>query len=96
MRILRNYILRECIGPFFLSLGILTCVFLLGNLIRLANMVINKGVSLYAVGKIFLFYIPLLLGTVTWERKPWKLFALNAVYNLLNLQLIAAILTYVK
>ena len=62
MRILRNYILRECIGPFFLSLGILTCVFLLGNLIRLANMVINKGVSLYAVGKIFLFYIPLLLG----------------------------------
>ena len=62
MKILRNYILRECMIPFFLSLGILTCVFLLGNLIRLTNMVINKGVSLYAVGKMFLFYIPLLLG----------------------------------
>ncbi len=42
------------------------------------------------------FYVPLLLGTVTWERKPWKLFGLNAVYYLLNLQLISAVLTYVR
>ena len=62
MRILRNYILRECIFPFILSLGVLTSVFLLGNLIQLANMVINKGVSLASVSKVFLFYIPLLLG----------------------------------
>ncbi|HOW35114.1 MAG TPA: LptF/LptG family permease [Candidatus Omnitrophota bacterium] len=62
MKILRNYILRECVTPFLLSLGVLTCVFLLGNLIRLANMVINKGVSLNLIGKIFVLYIPLLLG----------------------------------
>src|SRR3989338_9893639 len=62
MKILRNYILRECLWPFFISIGVLTCVFLLGNLIRLANMVINKGVSLASVGKMFLLYIPLLLG----------------------------------
>lgn len=62
MKILRSYILRECILPFFLSLGILTLVFLLGNLIQLANLVINKGVSLVAIGKVFLFYIPVLLG----------------------------------
>ena len=62
MKIIRTYILRECILPFFLSLGILTCVFLLGNLIQLANLVINKGVSLASVGKVFLFYIPVLLG----------------------------------
>ncbi len=62
MRILRNYILRECIFPFILSLGVLTSIFLLGNLIQLANMVINKGVSLMSVSKVFLFYIPLLLG----------------------------------
>ena len=37
-------------------------MFLLGNLIRLANLVINKGVSLSSVGKIFVLYIPLLLG----------------------------------
>src|SRR3989338_7454830 len=62
MKILRNYILRECLWPFFISIGVLTCVFLLGNLIRLANMVINKGVSIAAVGKMFLLYVPLLLG----------------------------------
>jgi len=40
------------------------------------------------------FYLPLLFGSVTWEGKPWKLFILNAVYYFLNLQLIAAVLTY--
>ena len=62
MRILRNYILGECIVPFFLALGVLTCVFLLGNLIQLAHLVINKGVSLATIGKVFLLYVPVLLG----------------------------------
>lgn len=62
MRTIRNYILRESLLPFFLSLSVLTCVFLLGNLIRLTDLVINKGVSLHAVGKMFLLYIPMLLG----------------------------------
>lgn len=62
MRILRNYLLAECILPFLLSLGVLTCIFLLGNLVQLANLVINKGVSLGLIGKIFLLYIPVLLG----------------------------------
>ncbi|MFA5087698.1 MAG: LptF/LptG family permease [Candidatus Omnitrophota bacterium] len=62
MRILRGYVLRECVFPFLLALAVLTCVFLLGNLIQLANLVINKGVSLTLVGKVFLLYIPLLLG----------------------------------
>lgn len=62
MRILRNYILRECVLPFFLALGVLTSIFLLGNLIQLANLVINKGVSLVVIGKVFLLSVPLLLG----------------------------------
>ena len=62
MRVLRNYILHECVVPFFLALGVLTCVFLLGNLIQLANLVINKGVSLGVIGKVFLLYVPVLLG----------------------------------
>jgi len=40
------------------------------------------------------FYLPLLVGSVTWEGRSWKLFALNAAYYLLNLQLITAILTF--
>ena len=62
MKIIRSYILKELIFPFFLSLIVLTCVFLLGNLIQLTNLVINKGVGLSIVGYIFLLYIPLLLG----------------------------------
>lgn len=62
MKIIRSYILKELILPFILSLGVLTCVFLLGNLIQLTNLVINKGVALSTIGYIFLLYIPLLLG----------------------------------
>jgi len=62
MRILRNYILLECLLPFFIAISVLTSVFLLGYLPQLANRVINKGMSLAAVGKMFLYYIPILLG----------------------------------
>lgn len=62
MRILRNYILNECLLPFFIAISVLTSVFLLGYLPQLANKVINKGMSLVAVSKIFLYYIPILLG----------------------------------
>ena len=62
MKILRSYVLTECIVPFILSLIVLTCVFLLGNLINLANLVINKGVSLTTIGKAFVLYIPVLVG----------------------------------
>jgi LPS export ABC transporter permease LptF len=62
MRILRTYVVKECVIPFILALGILTCVFLLGNLIQLTNLVINKGVALSSIGRVFLLYIPVLLG----------------------------------
>lgn len=62
MRILRNYILSECILPFFLALGVLTCVFLLGNLVQMANLIINKGVGLTVIGKVFLLSVPVLLA----------------------------------
>lgn len=62
MKIIRTYVLRECIIPFILSLSILTCIFLLGNLIQLTNLVVNKGVPLSTVGNVFLLYIPVLLG----------------------------------
>ena len=61
MRILRNYILKEFLGPFFASLAVLTLVMLLGNLIRLAHLIINKGVDLLSVSKLFIFLIPSLL-----------------------------------
>jgi lipopolysaccharide export system permease protein len=61
MRLLRNYLLNEFILPLLLGLLVLTFVLLLGNLIKIADMVINKGVDILSVTKLFLFMIPYLL-----------------------------------
>jgi len=45
-----------------MSLIVLTAVFLLGNLIQLTNLVVNKGVSLTTVGKAFMLMVPVFLG----------------------------------
>ena len=39
------------------------------------------------------FALPLLLSSVLWEGKSWKLYALNAGYNLVQFALIGAIVT---
>ncbi len=62
MRTLRNYILKETIAPFLLSLVVLTGVMLLGNLIRLTDLVINRGVNIFLVMKLFIYLIPFLLS----------------------------------
>lgn len=61
MKILRTYLLKEFLGLLFLSLGVLTFVMILGNLIKIADLVINKGVDIISVGKLFIFMVPYLL-----------------------------------
>jgi len=61
MKILRNYFLREFLATIFLALGVLTFVMMLGNLIKIADLIINKGVDIISVSKIFLFMMPYLL-----------------------------------
>ncbi|MDD5561945.1 MAG: LptF/LptG family permease [Candidatus Omnitrophica bacterium] len=59
MKILRNYILREFFAPLLLSLGVLTFIMvLIGNLKRIADLVINKGVDLFSVLQIFIYLTP--------------------------------------
>ncbi len=59
MKILRNYFLQEFIGPLFLALGVLSFVMVLvGNLRKIADLVINKGVDFFSVIKIFVFMMP--------------------------------------
>jgi len=62
MRILRDYILKEFFHSFFLSLIVFTFVLLVGNIIRLADLVINKGVDIISVLKLFLYLVPWLLS----------------------------------
>ena len=59
MKILRNYLLKEFIGPFFLTLGVLSFVMIIaGNLKKIADLVINKGVDILSVIKLFLLMTP--------------------------------------
>ncbi|OGX19340.1 MAG: hypothetical protein A3K83_04835 [Omnitrophica WOR_2 bacterium RBG_13_44_8b] len=62
MKILRNYLLKEFTGPLFLTLGVLTFVMVLvGNLRKIAELVINKGVDPLSVTKLFLFMMPYII-----------------------------------
>lgn len=62
MRILRDYVLGEFWGPFFGCLWVMTLVMILGNMLKLAHMVINKGVSIITVGHLFLNLLPFLMS----------------------------------
>lgn len=72
-------------------LGTILTTFVLAYFIQIYKPYCSFGAAFFIwIG----FYLPLLFSSVTWERKPWELFALNAIYYFMNLQLIAAILTY--
>lgn len=74
-------------------LGTLSTVFVLAYILGNCKFCCSpSGAFMIWIG----FYVPLLLGAVTWEGRPWKLFFLNASYYFLSLQLVVAILTYLK
>ncbi len=54
--------MNELLGAFFLSLGIFTFVLLMGNIIKLAEMVIAKGIDIIYVIKLFAYLTPYLLS----------------------------------
>ncbi len=62
MIILRKYALRELLTPFLLSLLFFTFIFLVGNLVKLADLLINKGVDFFDILKILVLLIPKLLS----------------------------------
>jgi lipopolysaccharide export system permease protein len=62
MRILRNYIIKEISWPLLSSLGVFTFVLLAGNMFKLADLVINKGVEITDVIRLFFYMIPYMLS----------------------------------
>ena len=90
---------KECCGKppvsslLFTFAGTVSTVFVLAYIIGNGKFFCNFSAAFMAwIG----FYVPLMLGSVTWERRPWAFFLLNASYAFLSLQLIAMILTYLK
>lgn len=62
MKIIRKYITKQMITPFIMFLAVFTFVLLLGNMIKLADLIINKGVKGIDILKLFLTYLPYLLS----------------------------------
>lgn len=62
MKILRKYLIKEIFVMFLFSLAIFTFTLVVGNIIQLAELVINKGVDIMLVGKLFIYLMPFLLS----------------------------------
>ncbi|MFC1576657.1 LptF/LptG family permease [Candidatus Omnitrophota bacterium] len=61
MHIIRNYLLKEFTGPFFLSLLVSTMILATGHIVQVADLIINKGVSAVYIINLFLLLTPWLL-----------------------------------
>ena len=86
---------KGMVFPMFLHLiGNLISVFAFGVLAGSLGLV---GIGSYLVLGLILsvgfFLSTTLLGSVLWDNKPWGLYLLNAVYWIINLEIVAIILS---
>ena len=63
-RIVHRYILQEISVPLFMILCVLTFVLLMGRILQLMDLMINKGVAVVDIGKLILYLMPSFL-TIT-------------------------------
>ncbi len=61
MKIIDRYILREMSVPFSVSLGVMTFVLLLGKILQLMDLMVNKGIKVFDIAKLVLFLMPYFL-----------------------------------
>jgi len=61
MKIIRSYVLKELIPPFLLSLLVSTVILTTGNIVQMADLIINKGVSIMEVALLLGYLMPSLL-----------------------------------
>ncbi len=62
MKILEKYIVKESIKPFIISLTILTSLFIIDLLISKLSLMIEKKLSIVAIGEIFLYSLPAMVA----------------------------------
>ncbi len=56
-----RYIFREMVAPFFLGLGVFTLVLLIARILKLVELVVNRGVPLRQILKLFSYILPAFL-----------------------------------
>ena len=57
-KIINRYILREVSYPFFIIIFVLTFVLLMGKILQLMDLMVNKGISFLDISKLFLLLTP--------------------------------------
>ncbi len=62
MKILDRYLLKELLGPFMLSVAILLFLLLTQQMLKLTELLIDKGVEPIAVVKLFIYLLPSFLA----------------------------------
>lgn len=60
MRIISKYILKEIMAPFGVTVLVFTLIFLIGNLMQLIEMIVQKGVSLWDIVRLLGYTLPFL------------------------------------
>lgn len=57
-KIIYRYIFREIAISFFMILFVLTFVLLMGNILQIMDLIVNKGVSFFSIAKLITFLLP--------------------------------------
>jgi len=60
-KVLHRYVFREILVPFALGLGVFTFVLLLARLLKLIELVVNRGIPFTTVARVFLYLLPAFL-----------------------------------
>src|SRR2546428_351929 len=58
---LRRYFLREVTVPFLFGIGVFTFILLVARMLKLVELVVNRGVPIVEIGKLFAYILPTFL-----------------------------------
>jgi len=61
MKIITKYILKEILTPFGITLTVFTLIFILGNLMQLIEMIVQKGVGVFNIVRLLGYTLPFLM-----------------------------------
>jgi lipopolysaccharide export system permease protein len=61
MRIITKYILKEILTPFGVTLTVFTLIFILGNLMQLIELIVQKGVGVFNIVRLLGYTLPFLM-----------------------------------
>jgi lipopolysaccharide export system permease protein len=58
LKIISRYIFKEITFPFIIILFVLTFVLLMGKILQIMDLMVNKGISVFAIAKLIVFLLP--------------------------------------